>query len=327
MTSLYPLTFTPILKEKIWGGNKLVKLLGKSGAEEARIGESWEISGVAGNVSRVDSGSLAGRSLKDLIEEYGESLVGPQVFEQFGTEFPLLIKFIDAKEDLSVQVHPDDDLALKKSGAQGKTEMWYVMQADPGARLIAGFNQETDAEDFKKQLNNGTLQDLMRFEDVNQNDYFFIPAGRIHTIGKGILLAEIQQTSDVTYRVYDFDRKDDHGNLRPLHVEDALEALDFQDAQSAKRSFSEEMDSNTKIVDCPYFTTHVLNYSQPATIDLPSASFHILIGVEGSGVVQTSGGGISISAGDCVLIPAAFPKMDILPNEQVKILMTFVGNN
>jgi mannose-6-phosphate isomerase len=228
MSALYPLIFHTQYKDKIWGGQKIKTVLGKDYGDLPNCGETWEISGVKGNVSVVKNGSLAGKSLVELIQTYKEKLVGKKVFEKSGDEFPLLIKFIDANDDLSIQVHPDDALGMKRHNSLGKTEMWYVFEADKGAKLNSGFNQEMDKETYLKHLNDKSLEKILNYEEVKIGDVFFLPAGRVHYIGKGICLAEIQQTSDITYRIYDFDRRDDKGNLRELHTDLALDAIDYK---------------------------------------------------------------------------------------------------
>ena len=228
MNNLYPLKFTPICKDKIWGGNKLNEILNKEYPELPNCGESWEISGVQDEVSVVSNGFLKGNSLEELIEVYMGDLVGEKVYEKFGIEFPLLVKFIDANDNLSIQVHPNDELSMERHDAFGKTEMWYVVQADPGAKLISGFNRKIDKEGYLKYFKNGQLEEILNYEEVKAGDVFFIPAGRVHAIGKGIVVAEIQQTSDVTYRIYDFNRVDDQGNPRELHTDLAIDAIAYE---------------------------------------------------------------------------------------------------
>jgi mannose-6-phosphate isomerase len=224
--SLYPLQFTPIFKGYIWGGTRLITDLGKK-TKMKPCAESWEISSVPGNVSVVSNGFLKENNLQELIEVYMGDLVGDSIYERFGTEFPVLIKFIDALDDLSIQVHPDDRLAYERHGTNGKTEMWYVMESGRDSGLIVGFNQEMDREKYLKALNDKKLKDIMNFEKVAPGDVFFMPAGRVHAIGKDILLAEIQQTSDLTYRIYDWERVGADGNLREIHTELALDAIDY----------------------------------------------------------------------------------------------------
>ena len=224
--TLYPLKFNPILKDKIWGGEKLKNILNKQ-TEASNIGESWEVSDVEGDTSIVTNGPLKGQSLKELLSNFKSDLLGEKNYAQFGTKFPLLIKFIDAKEDLSIQLHPNDTLAAERHNSFGKTEMWYVMQADQDSNLIVGFNQDMNAEKYLHHLDNKSLTEILNFDKVQAGDTYFIEVGRVHAIGAGVMLAEIQQTSDITYRVYDWDRVDDKGNERELHNDLAIDAIDF----------------------------------------------------------------------------------------------------
>ena len=208
---LYPFTFKPILKKVIWGGSAICPFKGITPVENG-VGESWELSHVEGNYSVVANGELEGKSLDDLIQSYGKQLLGEKVVERFGTTFPLLIKFIDARDHLSIQVHPDDELAKKRHNSFGKTEMWYVIKAEKGAGLYSGFSQQIDAEEYVKRVENNTIMDVLQRYDVHEGDVFFLPAGRVHAIGAGCFIAEIQQTSNITYRIYDYNRKDAQGN-------------------------------------------------------------------------------------------------------------------
>ena len=249
MSVNYPIKFEPILKEKIWGGKKLSKILHKK-SDKNNIGESWEISNVGNDISIVSNGILKGKTLQELIMTYKGELVGEKVYQQFGDKFPLLIKYIDAKEPLSIQLHPNDELAKQRHNSFGKTEMWYVMQADKNASLIVGFKKEVSKEEYIKHLKNKTLTDILNFEKVVNGDVYFIPTGRVHAIGAGVLLAEIQQTSDITYRIYDWDRQDDLGNYRDLHTENALNALDFSIKKKYNTVYSKQMNIVSNIIDC-----------------------------------------------------------------------------
>lgn len=253
----YPIKFESILQEKIWGGTKLKSLLNKASDKED-IGESWEVSAVKNNVSVVSNGIYKGQSLQDLLSQFKSELVGKKVFEQFGTQFPLLIKFIDAKEALSIQLHPDDVLAKKRHQSFGKTEMWFVMQADFDANLIVGFKQNCNKKTYVKYLESDKIIDLLNIEKVAEGDVFFIPTGRIHAIGAGVLLAEIQQTSDITYRIYDWNRVDADGNSRELHTDLALEAIDYKAEFPYKTRYQSVLNQTKPIVTCPYFTTNIL---------------------------------------------------------------------
>ena len=315
----YPLKFNPILKERIWGGSKLQKELGKP-ANTYNIGESWEVSAVPGDVSIVANGAYKGDSLKDLIDRYPDKILGSSVVKRFGSEFPILIKFIDAADDLSIQVHPDDKLARKRHNSFGKTEMWHVMHTDPGARLLIDFKHAVSPEDYQQHLEDNTLLELMNEEEVKPGDTFFINAGKIHAIGAGVMLAEIQQTSDLTYRVYDYNRKDAGGNTRELHTEQALEAIDFSAKHDFKVSYPEQENTCNPVVDSPYFTTNYLPLNGSLDQDLSQRSaFSIWIVVEGSVHLQTEGGSLNLKKGETCLIPASVNSLS-LKGENARLL-------
>lgn len=325
MKKLYPLRFNTIFKEKIWGGNKIRTVLGKDFSPLPNCGETWEISGVEGNISVVKEGLLAGESLPQLIETYQGQLLGEKVYERFGNNFPLLIKFIDANDDLSIQVHPNDALAAQRHASFGKTEMWYILQADPGARLNTGFNKPMDEKTYLHHLHNKTLEKILNFEDVKSGDVFFLPAGRVHYIGKGICLAEIQQTSDITYRIYDFDRKDDKGNPRELHTDLALEAIDYTYYGQYKTEYIENNNQPTSLVSCQYFSTNLLTFDKPTTLDYNHLdSFIIYIILEGGAELTIDGDTMSCAPWDCVLVPAALKKININPTGKCRMLEVFI---
>jgi len=305
MNSLYPLKFTPICKDKIWGGNKLNELLNKEYPELPNCGESWEISGVQDEVSVVSNGFLKGNSLEELIEVYMGDMVGEKVFEKFGAEFPLLIKFIDANDNLSIQVHPNDELSGERHDAFGKTEMWYVVQADPGAKLISGFNRKVDKSGYLNYFKNGQLEEILNYEEAKADDVFFMPAGRVHAIGKGIVVAEIQQTSDVTYRIYDFNRVDDQGNPRELHTELAVDAIDYSYEKNYRTNYQTIDNESVNLVQCPYFTTNILPLV--ATVDRDFThldTFVIYICLDGEYNLLWENESMVIAKGESVLIPA-----------------------
>lgn len=323
--SLYPLKFEPICLEKIWGGNRLKTLLGKK-YNSKNCGESWEISGVEGNISVVSNGFLQGNDLNELIEIYMSDLVGDKVYEKFGNEFPLLIKFIDAQDDLSIQVHPNDELSKERHNAFGKTEMWYVVDAAEGALINSGFNQPVDREKYLEHLENGNLTDLLKYDLAEAGDVFFIPAGRVHAIGKGSLVAEIQQTSDVTYRIFDYNRKDDKGNLRELHTDLALDAIDFTYLAEYKTKYNTETNKSTEIVSCKYFTTNILEFERAIEKDYNKIdSFVIYITLEGNFVIETEEGTEKVVKGETLLIPASTEFVKLIPeNENVKLLEVYI---
>ncbi len=307
----YPLKFQPILKEKIWGGNKLKTILHKNTSIQ-NLGESWEISGVKDDVSVVSNGPLKQNSLNKLLESYKGDLVGKKVFEQFGGEFPLLIKFIDAKTALSVQLHPNDELARQRHNSFGKTEMWYIMQADKDANINIGFKNDITKEEYIKHLESGAITELLNFEEVKKGDSFFINTGKVHAIGAGVLLAEIQQTSDVTYRIYDWDRVDDQGNARELHTALAIDAIDFDKKDDFKLSYEKHANKSSQIASCKYFTTNFLPIKGEIIKDYSELdSFIIYMCVSGNAEISIDDNTEKISQGESVLIPAR--------NKEVKI--------
>lgn len=324
MVDLYPLKFEPIFKPKIWGGKKLKSFLNKDIGDLENCGESWEISGVPGDISIVKEGPLAGVSLKKIIEDYGSILLGETVIDKFGKEFPLLIKFIDAQEDLSVQVHPNDELAKKRHGTSGKTEMWYILQADKGSTLIAGFNRTLTRKEYLEAFSKDQLMSILNTEEVQAGDVFYLPAGRVHTIGKGLLLAEIQQTSDVTYRIYDFDRVDDKGNTRELHTELALDALDFNHHEDYKTVVDIGENSSNRLVESPYFETYLINGKTDTLLVLNDGTFNILICTDGSLEIKNPVFNVSLQKGETALIPANFDTLDVKSAVGFQLLQTFV---
>lgn len=302
--TIHPLKFYPILKERLWGGTKLEEVLHKP-IESDITGESWELSAVSGDVSIISNGRLANTSLQTLIDESPEALLGKSVMSRFGKDFPILIKFIDAKQDLSIQLHPNDVLAQKRHNSFGKTEMWYVMDADKGAELIVGFNKNVTKEEYSKSIEDDTLLDLLNYEPVKEGDTFFINTGKIHAIGAGVLLAEIQQTSDVTYRVFDFNRKDKAGNVRELHTDMALDAMDYEKKDDFKVQYDDVTDTVNAMVNCPYFKTNFLNLTQDLNQDtLSRDSFTIFMCVGGTATIETDEGKVAIKKGETVLVPA-----------------------
>jgi len=319
---LYPIKFHPILKEKIWGGKKLKSFLNKE-SDLPNIGESWEISDVDGDTSIVSNGELKGATLKELLTTYQEELVGKNNFKAFGKKFPLLIKFIDAKEDLSIQLHPNDELAAKRHNSFGKTEMWYVMQADESANLIVGFNQKVTPKLYLKHLEDKTLTKILNFDKVKEGDAFFIDVGRVHAIGAGVMLAEIQQTSDITYRVYDWDRKDDQGNERELHNDLAIDAINFDMKDDFRVSYYQQKNQLNKMVSCPYFTTNYLHLREGIQKLNTHDSFIIYICVEGEAKISFEDVSETIKKGETILIPAVLKHFEIDSNN-AKLLEVYV---
>ncbi len=318
------LKFEPILKEKIWGGEKLQKLLHKE-TTQTNVGESWEISDVDNARSIVANGGLKGQSLSALISLFKGALVGEKVYQCFEENFPLLIKFIDAKEALSIQLHPNDELAQKRHNAFGKTEMWYVMQADEKAHLIAGFKEELTQETYVRHLDNKTLTNVLHVDEVSEGDAYFIPTGTVHAIGAGVLLAEIQQTSDVTYRVYDWDRPNLDGTFRELHTEEALDAIDYDVKETYKVPYTKEHNSVASLVNCPYFTTNILSISKPNSVShVDKDSFVIYMCVKGEVSFSYENQLETLAYGETILIPACMQNIDIVPATDSELLQVYI---
>ncbi|REG98317.1 type I phosphomannose isomerase catalytic subunit [Flavobacterium aquicola] len=308
-SKLYPLQFDAILKERIWGGEKLKTILNKP-ITSSIIGESWELSTVEGDVSVVANGDYKGKSLTELINEYPNEILGTAVHERFGKQFPLLFKYLDAREDLSIQVHPNDELAKKRHNSFGKTEMWYVTQADKDARIIVGFKEDSSREEYVEHLNDKTLIDILDTVKAKPGDVFFLETGTVHAIGAGLVIAEIQQTSDITYRLYDFDRKDAQGNTRELHVDLALDAINYKKVDTYKEYTKEVNQSNT-VVDCPYFTTNFIPLENIKEAANSGSSFVVYMCIDGSFDLEYDGVSYHYIKGDTVLIPAAIKSYNL----------------
>ena len=298
------LKFEPLLKQTLWGGDKIAHFKHLDTSMQ-QVGESWELSGVEGSESVVAEGTHKGLTLSQLIGLQKEALVGRDNYERFGTRFPLLIKFIDAHKDLSIQVHPNDELARRRGLPCGKTEMWYVIDTLPGAGLFSGLSQPLTPQEYAQRVANDTICDVIARHEVHPGDVFFLPAGRIHSIGAGCFLAEIQQTSDVTYRIYDFKRRDKNGNLRHLHTHEAVEAIDYHVYDSYRTDYTPQKDAPLELVSCPHFTTALYDLSEPMTLDYADLdSFVVLIAVKGQAILTTENQSTTIQAGETVLLPA-----------------------
>ena len=316
--------FTPILKNTIWGGTKIAPFKNIQ-TSLRKVGESWEISGVPGNETVVSGGPYAGRNLNDLVAEQKEALVGKANYDRFGNEFPLLIKFIDARDDLSIQVHPTDEIAHRQGRERGKTEMWYLMPSEPEATLLCGLKKHITPDEYKRMVSEKTIVDAIARYPVHEGDCFFLPAGRIHAIGSGCFLAEIQQTSDVTYRIYDFDRHDDLGRPRELHTELAAESINYDVLPDYQTHYTPAKNQRVQLVECPYFTTSVYDLDQPINLDYTALdSFVILIGLSGAGIVtEADGTRFVLRAGETILLPATTGRLSV--EGTVKFLETYVG--
>ncbi len=313
--------FIPILKSPLWGGEKIATYK-QIATDRKQIGESWELSGVEGDVSVVAEGPDAGKTLTELLARDKERLLGSRNYERFGTEFPLLIKFIDAREDLSIQVHPDDRLAWERHRSKGKTEMWYVVAADEGAHLRSGFTRQVTPAEYEKSVADDTITDLLTDHEVRPGDVFFLPAGRIHSIGAGSFIAEIQQTSNITYRIYDFNRRDANGNLRELHTEQAKEAIDYSVEADYRTRYEAVKDRPVELVACPYFTTTLYDLTRPCEIDLAATdSFLVVMCIEGSGTLtDDQGSTMPLRQGETVLVPASAKSLSVSPQSSIQLL-------
>ena len=315
--------FKPLLKQTIWGGNKIVAFKHIQSDLE-NVGESWEVSGVPGDESVVANGEYKGKTLNEVLAEMKQKLVGEENYKRFGDRFPLLIKFIDARQDLSIQVHPDDETAHRQGKAMGKTEMWYVMDSDEDASLKVGLKKKITPEEYARMVEDDTICDALGNYQVKSGDCFFIPAGRIHAICSGSFIAEIQQTSDVTYRIYDYKRKDKNGNYRELHTKEAAEAIDYTVLDDYRTEYTPVKNEATQLVSCPLFTTAVYDLTEPMTLDYSELdSFVILIALKGEGsILMPSGETYSFCEGESILLPATTETVKVEGN--IKFLETFV---
>ena len=320
---MIPIKFEPLLKSTLWGGDKIIPFKHLSSTQE-QVGESWEISGVKGQETIVSEGAYKGIRLNELVALLKERLVGIDNYQRFGDEFPLLIKFIDARQDLSIQVHPTDEVAHRQGKERGKTEMWYIMNSEPGAQLYSGLRKEITPAEYKEMVAEDTICEALAQYEVSEGDVFFLPAGRIHAIGSGCFLAEIQQTSDVTYRIYDFKRRDKNGHYRELHTKEAAESINYQVERDYRTHYTPLRNKAVPVVSCPYFTTSVYDLDEPMTLDYSELdSFVILIGVQGEGVLcDEKGCETSLRAGETILIPAEAREVRI--SGSMRFLETFV---
>ena len=318
-----PLKFNALLKSTLWGGDKIIPFKNLD-IQQENVGESWEISGVKGNETIVADGPYAGKKLNELVEELKGKLVGEDNYQRFGNEFPLLIKFIDARQDLSIQVHPTDEIAKMQGKERGKTEMWYLMDSDKDATLLCGLKKKITPKEYAQMVENDTIVDAIDRYEVKEGDCFFLPAGRIHAIGTGCFLAEIQQTSDVTYRIYDFKRKDKDGNYRQLHTKEAAECINYNVESNYRTEYTPVKNQGVSLVQCPYFNTAVYDLNEPMTIDYSELdSFVILIGVKGNATItDNEGNTFTLQAGESVLVPATTETLKV--DGKIKFLETYV---
>lgn len=318
-----PLKFNALLKSTLWGGDKIIPFKHLD-VKQDNVGESWEISGVPGNETVVSDGPYAGKKLNELVAELKGELVGEDNYKRFGDEFPLLIKFIDARQDLSIQVHPTDEIAHRQGKERGKTEMWYLMDSDKDATLLCGLKKQITPEEYAQMVADDTICDAIARYNVKEGDCFFLPAGRIHAIGTGCFLAEIQQTSDVTYRIYDFKRKDKNGNYRQLHTKEAAESINYTVESNYRTEYTAAKNQGVALVQCPYFNTAVYDLDEPMTIDYSELdSFVIFIGLKGNAsITDNEGNTFTLQAGESVLIPASTKELKV--DGAIKFLETYV---
>ena len=325
MSDLYPLKFETILKEKIWGGNTLVSAYNKKSSGSLKIGESWELSAVSGDRSVISNGFLAGNNIEELIEVYMGDLTGDTIFDKFGNEFPLLIKFIEAQEDLSIQVHPGNELAKKRHNAYGKTEMWHILKSNNGSKIYTGFREGVTREDYEEALKNGTVEDLLNVESAEPGDTFFTPAGRVHAIGAGIVLVEIQQTSDITYRIFDWNRKSSGKVKRELHTELALDAIDFNQKGPNKIRKEPVLNKSVNLVNCEFFNTNIISFNRAIDKEYYlNDSFVVYICLEGEFSICWDGNSETVSKGETVLLPAMIREVTLKPGSEARLLEIYI---
>ena len=321
---MQPIKFKPMLKQTIWGGGKIAEFKHINDNTDNNIGESWEISDVKGSESVVENGPHKGKTIHEIAAEMKEELVGADNYKRFGNDFPLLVKFIDARQDLSIQVHPNDEQAKRKGLKNGKTEMWYIMESEPDAKLLCGLKHEISPEKYKQMVADGTICDAIASFPVKEGDCFFIPSGRIHSICQGCFLAEIQQTSDTTYRIYDYNRRDKDGNLRELHTQEAAECIDYTVQKDYRTHYVPEKNQGVQLVNCKHFSTAVYDLDEPMTLDYSELdSFVIIIGLKGEGTfTDNEGNTTTLSEGETMLVPASTSTINV--SGTIKFLETYI---
>jgi mannose-6-phosphate isomerase len=327
MSELYPFKFEPVLKEKVWGGNALVTRYNKPQTGSLNIGESWELSAIADNQSVISNGFLAGNNIEELVEVYMGDITGDSIYEKFGNEFPLLIKFIEAREDLSIQVHPGNALAKERHQAYGKTEMWYILESEKGSKIYTGFREGVTKEMYEEALTTGKLADLLNVESVEAGDIFFTPAGRVHAIGAGIVLVEIQQTSDITYRIFDWNRKNSGKEQRELHTELALDAIDFTATGKNKIRKDPTANNSANLVCCEFFNTNILFLNNTVRKEYYLIdSFVVYICIDGEFIISWDESSLKVFKGETVLLPAMIKEVTLEPVKDARLLEIFINS-
>ena len=327
MSELYPFKFETVLKDKVWGGDTLVSRFNKKATGSHHIGESWELSAVADNQSVISNGFLAGNNIEELIEVYMGDLTGDSIFEKFGNEFPLLIKFIEALEDLSIQVHPDNVLAKKRHNAYGKTEMWYILESKKDSKIYTGFKEGVTKEIYEEAVESGRIVELMNVEKADAGDTFFTPAGRVHAIGAGIVLVEIQQTSDITYRIYDWDRKGSGKEKRELHTDLALDAINFKETGKNKIRLEPVLNKTENLVTCEFFTTNIISFDKALDKEYYLYdSFVVYICLDGEFSISWDGNSEQVTKGETILLPAMIKEVTLMPKNEAKVLEIYIGS-
>ncbi len=326
MTALYPLKFKAIYKDKIWGGQNIKNLLKKDVGNIPNCGEMWLISGIQGDETLVENGFLAGNTINELCEVYMQDILGDKVFTKYGEIFPLLIKILDSNDYLSVQVHPDDALAKKRHNQDfGKSEMWYIMHAEKDAELISGFSKDSNKEELLEKLEKKELTDILNIEKVKAEELYYLPAGRVHALGPGVMLAEIQQSSDITYRIYDWDRLGVDGLPRELHLEQAMEAIDFSAHDNYKTHYHAELNKTSKMLETPNFTSNILVFNQILEKNYREIdSFIVYLCLESAVEVHYEKGKEVVKQGEAILIPASLEKVFFIPLLQAKMLEIYI---
>jgi mannose-6-phosphate isomerase len=327
MTELYPLKFETVLKEKVWGGNALVSRFNKKATGSLHIGESWELSAIDDNQSVISNGFLAGNNIEELIEVYMGDITGDIIYEKFGNEFPLLIKFIEAQEDLSIQVHPNNLLAKERHKAYGKTEMWYILECKENSKIYTGFKDGVTKEIYEEAVRNGRVEELMNVENAYPGDTFFTPAGRVHAIGAGIVLVEIQQTSDITYRIFDWNRKSSGKGKRELHTDLALEAIDFNQTGKNKIRLEPVINKTENLVRCEFFNTNLISFNNSIVKEYYfNDSFVVYICIEGAFEICWEGNSEKVTKGETVLLPAMIKEVNLKPLNEAKLLEVYINS-